>query len=188
MAEIDRSRLRARTSSCTAGSLCRPAASRGKWRRFTRGGSLCVGPDSATRSGVTEPCATRWPFAVTVPAKVRPSARQSSPNARVMSIWASFLGKPWIQPRASAKSLSTQMYGQVVTSSPSSVAFTTMKNSLYCPRAGSSSSSPESEHDCQSTKSAAQRPGSACGSSPSGRKAATAAGSAQYSMTRKSPT
>ncbi len=119
---------------------------------------------------------------------MRPSARQSSPNDRVISIWASFLGNPWIHPRTSAKSLSTQMYGQVVTASPSSIAFTTMKNSLYCPRAGSSSSSPESEHDCQSTKRAAHRPGSACGSSPGGSTAATAAGSAQYSITRKSPT
>jgi hypothetical protein len=137
---------------------------------------------------VTVPWASRCPFAETVPAKVRPSARQSRPNDRVMSIRASFFGKPWIHPRTSAKSVSTQMYGQLVTSSPSSMAFTTMKNSLYWPRIGSISSSPESEHDCQSTKSAAHRPGSACGSRPGGRTATTAAGSAQYSMTRKSPT
>ena len=61
---------------------------------------------------------------------------------RVIQIEPSFFGKPWIQPRASAKSRSTQMYGQVVTCSPSSSALTTMKNSLYWLRAGSSSSSP----------------------------------------------
>ena len=64
-----------------------------------------------------------------------------------------------------------------------------MKNSLYWLRIGSSSSSPESEHDCQSTNSAAARPGSSgYGASPGGSTAATAAGSAQYSITRKSPT
>ena len=81
------------------------------------------------------------------------------------------------------------MYGHVVTASPPSDPATTTKNSLYCPRAGSTSSSPPSEHDCQSTKSAAHRPGSSAnGSIPSGSTAATAAGSAQYSITRKSPT
>ncbi len=73
------------------------------------GGSLWVGPVCDSRSGVTVPRASRWPFAETVPANVRPSARQSSPKLRVISIWPSFLGKPWIQPRTSAKSLSTQM-------------------------------------------------------------------------------
>ncbi len=34
-----------------------------------------------------------------------------------------------------------------------------MKNSLYCERDGSTSSPPPSEHDCQSAKTAAQRPG-----------------------------
>ena len=48
---------------------------------------------------------------------------------RVIQTEPSFFGKPWIQPRASAKSWSTQMNGQVVTSSPSSSALTTMKNS-----------------------------------------------------------
>ena len=56
---------------------------------------------------------------------------------RVIQIEPSFFGKPWIQPRASAKSRSTQMYGHVVTSSPSRSALTTMKNSLYCERDGS---------------------------------------------------
>ena len=73
------------------------------------GGSLWVGPACDSRSGVTVPFASRWPLAETVPAKVRPSARQSRPNERVISIWPSFFGKPWIHPRTSAKSLSTQM-------------------------------------------------------------------------------
>jgi hypothetical protein len=41
----------------------------------------------------------------------------------------SFFGNPWTQPRARAKSWSTQMNTQVVTSSPSSRALATMKNS-----------------------------------------------------------
>ena len=91
----------------------------------------------------------------------------------------SFFGNPWSQPRASAKSRSTQMNGQVVTSSPSSSALATTKNSLYCDRDGSVSSGPPSEHDCQSANTAAQRPPSGCGSMPSGRIDATASGSAQ---------
>jgi hypothetical protein len=104
-----------------------------------------------------------------------------------MWIEPSFLGNPCTQPRASAKSRSTQMYGHVVTGSPSRSALTTTKNSLYWLRTGSSSSSRELEQDCQSTKSAAHRPGSECGSSPGGRTASTASGLAQYSITRKSP-
>ena len=87
---------------------------------------------------------------------------------RVIQIEPSFFGKPWIQPRASAKSRSTQMYGQCVTSSPSSSALTTRKNSRYCERDGSTSSPPPSEDDCQSAKIAAQRPASGCGSRPAG--------------------
>ena len=49
---------------------------------------------------------------------------------RVIQTSPSFFGKPWIHPRASAKSWSTQMNGQVVTSSSPSIALTTMKNSL----------------------------------------------------------
>ena len=56
-----------------------------------------------------------------------------------------------------------------------------MKNSLYWERDGSSSSFRSAEHDCQSAKTAAWRTTSGCGSSPSGRTAAAAAGSAQYS-------
>ena len=100
----------------------------------------------------------------------------------------SFFGNPCTQPRTSAKSLSTQMYGHSVTGSPSRSAFTTTKNSRYWLRIGSSSSSRESVHDCQSMKSAALRPGSGCGSRPGGSTASTASGSAQYSMTTKSPT
>ena len=108
---------------------------------------------------------------------------------RVIQTEPSFFGKPCTQPRASAKSRSTQMYGQVVMCLPSSIAFTTMKNSWYWPRAGSSSSQPWSERLCQSTNSAAARPGSSGkGSTPGGSTAATASGSAQYSSTRKSPT
>ena len=88
-----------------------------------------------------------------------------------------------------AKSRSTQMYGHVVTSRPSSIALTTMKNSMYWLRAGSSSSVPPSVQLCQSEKMAAARPGSVgCGSRPGGRIARTASGSAQYSITRLSPT
>ena len=89
----------------------------------------------------------------------------------------------------SAKSRSTQMYGQVVTSRPLSIALTTRKNSMYWLRAGSSSSVPPSVQLCQSAKIAAARPGSVgCGSSPGGRMARTASGSAQYSITIRSPT
>ena len=45
---------------------------------------------------------------------------------RVIHTSPSFFGKPWIQPRAIAKSWSTQMNVQVVTGSPSSSALTTM--------------------------------------------------------------
>src|SRR3954466_9512911 len=96
------------------------------------------------------------------------SAGPPRPKERVIQISPSFLGKPCSQPRASAKSRSTQMNGQVVTSSPSSSALATTKNSLYCEREGSSSSSPPSEHDCQSANTAAQRPASGCGSRPPG--------------------
>ena len=49
-----------------------------------------------------------------------------------------------------------------MTSSPSSRPLTTTKTSLYCDRDGSTSSSPRSEHDCQSAATKAQRPGSGC--------------------------
>ena len=88
---------------------------------------------------------------------------ESSPKVRVIQIEPSFFGKPCSQPRVSAKSRSTQMKGQVVTSSPSRRALTTTKHSLYCEREGSSSSPPASEHDCQSAKTSAQRPGSSVG-------------------------
>jgi len=145
-------------------------------------------PGEVIAVGVTVASAKRRPAADSVPANVRPSARQSSPNARVMCTEPSFLGNPWIQPRTSAKSASTQMYGQVVTCSPARLALTTRKNSRYWPRTGSSSSWPESPQDCQSANTAAARPGSgAYGSIPGGSTAATASGSAQYSTTRKSP-
>ncbi len=72
------------------------------------------------------------------------SAGPPRPKLRVIQIEPSFFGNPWIQPRVSAKSRSTQMYEHVVTSSPSSSALTTMKNSLYWERDGSTSSSPPS--------------------------------------------
>ncbi len=142
---------------------------------------------------MTRPSASRRSFAASVPPNAAPgrspgSASESSPNVRVIQTEPSFFGKPCTQPRASAKSRSTQMYGHVVTWRPSSTPFTTRKNSWYWPRAGSSSSPPCSERLCQSTNSAAARPGSsAYGSTPGGSTAATAAGSAQYSSTRKSP-
>ena len=110
------------------------------------------------------------------------------PKLRVCQTEPSFFGKPWIQPRASAKSWSTQQYGQVVTSSPSSSALTTTYASRYCERDGSTSSSPVSEKPCHSATTAEQRPGSGCGSRPSGSSAVAAAGSAQKSTTRKVPT
>ena len=96
---------------------------------------------------------------------------------RVIQIEPSFFGKPWIQPRTSAKSRSTQMYGQVVTSSPSSSALTTMKNSLYCERDGSTSSSPRLGAATASRRTR-RRSGrvSGCGSRPGGRTARTASG------------
>ena len=74
---------------------------------------------------MTVPSARRRSYAAHVPPKTAPactpgSARLSRPNVRVIQIEPSFFGKPWTQPRASAKSRSTQMYGQVVTCSPSS--------------------------------------------------------------------
>ena len=129
-----------------------------------------------------------------MPPKVAPgcspgSAPFWSPKWRVIQTDPSFFGKPWNQPRMSAKSRSTQMYGQVVTSLPLSIALTTRKNSMYWLRAGSSSSLPPSVQLCQSAKIAAARPGSVgCGSRPGGRTARTASGSAQYSITMRSPT
>ncbi len=155
---------------------------------------MCVGPESDTRSSVTVPSASRRSFAASVPPNVAPgltpgSARQSTPNVRVIQTEPSFFGKPWIQPRTSAKSRSTQIAGQVVTCSPSRVAFRIRKNSLYWLRAGSTSSLRSVTQLCQSTNSAAARPGSsAYGSSPAGSAAAAASGSHQNSITRKSPT
>ena len=97
----------------------------------------------------------------------------------MIQIEPSFFGKPWIHPRVRAKSRSTQMYEQTVTSSPSSSPLTTTNTSLYCDRDGSTSSSPAAEHDCQSAAMKAQRPGSGCGSIPSGRNATARSGSAQ---------
>ena len=101
---------------------------------MTIGGALWRGPSSDSSSSVTVMSAIARPRAEHVPPWRPPglspgSAATSSPNVRVIQIEPSFFGKPWIQPRASAKSWSTQMNGQVVTSSPSSSALTTMKNS-----------------------------------------------------------
>ncbi len=122
------------------------------------------------------------------PALTPGSAGLSRPKVRVIQIEPSFFGNPCSQPRVSAKSRSTQMNGHVVTSSPSSSALTTTNASLYCEREGSSSSPPADEHDCQSAKTKAQRPGSGCGSRPAGRHETAFSGSAQNSTTRKSPT
>ena len=133
---------------------------------------------------MTVASATRRSYAAQVapnraPGSMPGSAGPPSPKLRVIQIEPSFFGKPWIQPRASAKSRSTQMYEQTVTSSPSSRPLTTTNTSLYCERDGSTSSSPPSEHDCQSAATNAQRPGSGCGSMPSGRNATALSGSAQ---------
>ena len=121
--------------------------------------------DSESRSSVTVASTTRRSYAAQVPPNIAPaftpgSAGLSSPKVRVIQIEPSFFGKPWSQPRVSAKSRSTQMKGHVVTSSPSSRALTTRNTSLYWEREGSVSSLPCSEHDCQSANTAAQRPGS----------------------------
>ena len=60
------------TSSCTAGPSCFVAASRGKCRTFTSGGSLWVGPRSERPSSVTLPSASRRSFAASVPPNTAP--------------------------------------------------------------------------------------------------------------------
>ena len=132
---------------------------------MTIGGALWNGPPSDGRSSVTVASATRRSYAAQVtpnraPASIPGSAGPPRPKLRVIQIEPSFFGNPWIQPRASAKSRSTQMYAHVVTSSPSRSPLTTTKTSLYWERDGSTSSSPPSEHDCQSAATKAQRPGS----------------------------
>ena len=61
-------------------------------------------------------------FAVQVAPKRAPDSSRGvalpAANSRVMWIEPSFLGKPWIQPRYIAKSLSTQMYTQRLTGWP----------------------------------------------------------------------
>src|SRR5438874_6620392 len=76
-------------------------------------------------------------------------------TGRVNQIEPSFLGYPWCHPRASEKSLSTQMYAHREYISPRKEHRMTTKASLYCDRTGSTSSSNESEHDCQSANTTA---------------------------------
>ena len=59
------------------------------------------------------------------PGSMPGSAGPPRPKLRVIQIEPSFFGKPWIQPRAIAKSWSTQMNVQVVTAWPSRSALTT---------------------------------------------------------------
>ena len=79
---------------------------------------VVVGRPSLRRAlGVTVASATRRSFAAQVPPKRAPGPCRdrrgpSSPKVRVIQIEPSFFGNPWIQPRARAKSRSTQMYGQ----------------------------------------------------------------------------
>ena len=65
---------------------------------------------------------------------------------------------------------------------------TTSRLSRYCARTGSRNSAPDSEQDCHSAQIAATASGrSATGSSGGGSSAATAPGSARYSMVSISP-
>ena len=77
------------------------------------GGSLTVGPVSETCSSVTTMRAIWRSLAVQVAPKRAPGSSRGvalpAANSRVMWIEPSFFGKPWIQPRYIAKSLSTQM-------------------------------------------------------------------------------
>ena len=76
--EMERSRLRAPTSSCTAGLCCSDAASCGKWRTFTSGGSLCVGP--ARGQGLERHAALREPPIVR---GQRPGEDRAGPDAGI---------------------------------------------------------------------------------------------------------
>ncbi len=115
ISETTRSRLRERASSCTAGSSWRPASRRAKWRTLTIGGALCVGPAPRTRARASRcprraGARTRRRFPRRSRPRARPgSAAHSRPWWRVIQIEPSFFGNPWSQPRASAKSRSTQM-------------------------------------------------------------------------------
>jgi hypothetical protein len=85
-----------------------------------------LGPSSVTRAwAICRPRAEQVP-PNREPGRTPGAARHSSAYARVIHTSPSFLGKPWIQPRAIAKSWSTQMNVQVVTGSPSSSALMTM--------------------------------------------------------------
>ena len=85
----------------------------GKWRVLCIGGSLTVGPVCDTCSSVTTMRAIWRSLAAQVAPKRAPACSLGvawpAANRRVMWIEPSFLGKPWIQPRYMAKSLSTQM-------------------------------------------------------------------------------
>ena len=81
---------------------------------LTIGGALWNGPPADGCSSVTVASATRRSYAAQVAPKRAPSsmpgsAGPPSPKLRVIQIDPSFFGNPWIQPRVSAKSRSTQM-------------------------------------------------------------------------------
>lgn len=87
------------------------------------------------------------------------------------------LGMPCTQPRIIGTGWSTQAKGQRAIARPSNSQASRIRNSEKRFLAGSVSSSPESEHHCQSAKTAAAAPMSGPGLSPGGRKAAAAPGS-----------
>ena len=106
-----RASARARARPGLRGCPCRAA---GRWRTLTIGGSLWVGPrrSDARASPWPRRGGGRWRRrcrAKREPARRPGSARVSRPKVRVIHTEPSFFGKPWIQPRARAKSRSTQM-------------------------------------------------------------------------------
>jgi hypothetical protein len=97
---------------------------------LTIGGSVCTEPVALGSRSVTRAVAIWRPRALQVAPKRDPgasagAARVSRLNVRVIQTSPSFFGKPWIHPRAIAKSWSTQMNAQVVTCWPSRSALTT---------------------------------------------------------------
>ena len=192
--EIDRSRLRARTSSCTPGLSWRPAASRGKCRTLTSGGSLWVGPDVGDPLERDGPSAMRRSFAASVPPKTAPRLQRR--DRRGSRARTSASSRP---NRASSGTPDPAADEREVAVDPDVRAGRHLlaveqriddQEELLVLAAGG-------VEELRCTIGAGlpvdeERSGAArvagFGSRPSGRTAATAAGSAQYSMTRKSPT
>src|SRR6185437_16385100 len=152
--------------------------------KLVTGVQTCALPISAS--------ASRRPPDDSVPANVPPGPilGAARPNGCGLVWWMlpSFFGYPCTSPRASAKSVSTQMNTHREYTRPPNAHRTTAKHSRYWARTGSSSSSPLAPQDCQSAQITATAPGS-CGASSSGAgsSAATLAGSVRYSTVSRSP-